>query len=89
MKLFGAKKLDFPRYFCKFNEDNAASMSLFENKLGLIEKQYVAGFKHYELELKKETSHELVDYLSSRVDDLRIFECPLELESDPATENLK
>ena len=89
MMLFGAKKLGFRRYFCKINEDNAASKSLFENKLGFIEKQYVAVFKQYELELKKGANHDLEDYLSSRVDDLRIFECPLELESDPATEKSK
>ena len=79
MMLYGAKHLGLRRFFCKINQENHASRSLFQNKLGLVEKEYVAVFKQYELELKKDTNEELVSYLSDLLGaDLCTFACPID-----------
>lgn len=79
MMLYGAKNLGLRRFFCKINQDNHASRSLFENKLGFVEKEYVAVFKQYELELKRNTNEELVSYLSDLLGaDLDTFACPVD-----------
>ena len=79
MMLYGAKNLGFRRFFCKINKDNHASRFLFQNKLGFVEKEYVAVFKQYELELTRNTNEDLVSYLSALLGaDLRTFSCPID-----------
>lgn len=77
MMLYGASKLGIRRFFCKINEDNLASRNLFSKKLNFTEKQYVAVFQQYELELRKETNDELIDCLENMVGKLRTFAFPL------------
>jgi RimJ/RimL family protein N-acetyltransferase len=52
MLLYGAAKLGVHRFFCKINEDNVASIRLFES-LGFVQCDYAACFKQVELELVK------------------------------------
>ena len=52
MLLYGARKLKVERFFCKINEDNVASLSLFK-VLGFVQCDYAACFKQVELELRK------------------------------------
>lgn len=52
MLLYGAAKLGVYRFFCKINEDNVASIRLFES-LGFVQCAYAACFKQVELELVK------------------------------------
>jgi RimJ/RimL family protein N-acetyltransferase len=81
MMLYGATHFpshDLRRFFCKINEDNVASRNLFSKKLGFVEKEYVAVFQQYELELKRETNDELVDCLKEMVGgELQISACPI------------
>ena len=50
MLLYGANQLNIHRFFCKINEDNIASIKLFEG-LGFTQCDYAACFKQVELEL--------------------------------------
>jgi hypothetical protein len=52
MMLYGASKLGICRFFCKINEDNEASISLFKS-IGFRQCGYAACFKQVELELKR------------------------------------
>lgn len=51
MILYGARKLKIERFFCKINEDNVASISMFK-ALGFVQCDYAACFKQLELELR-------------------------------------
>lgn len=51
MILYGAKKLDIQRFFCKINDDNVASINLFK-RLGFVQCDYAECFKQVELELE-------------------------------------
>jgi RimJ/RimL family protein N-acetyltransferase len=53
------------RLFVKIQEDNMASINLFQKKLGFVEKQYISVFQQYEFELRKESHAELLDYLTA------------------------
>lgn len=84
MMLYGATHFpshDLRRYFCKINEDNVASRNLFSKKLGFVEKEYVAVFQQYELELKRETNDEFIDCLKEMVcGELQLSACPIPKE---------
>jgi RimJ/RimL family protein N-acetyltransferase len=62
MMMYAAKSLAVQRFFCKINEDNQASFSLFR-ALGFEQCAYAACFQQLELELKKDSSEEMVDAL--------------------------
>jgi len=77
MMLYGAKTLGIRRFFCKINEDNYASRTLFE-KLGFHQCDYAECFKQVELELKKETSQGLVETIEELYGgNMSTFSCPL------------
>jgi RimJ/RimL family protein N-acetyltransferase len=77
MMLYGAQQLGICRYFCKINETNEASMSLFKKKLGFVEKEYIQVFGQYELELTKDNPEEMKMHLIHMVGELMIAPCPL------------
>ena len=80
MMMYGAKHMNLTRFFAKIHETNVASKNLFQNKLGFAEIQFIHVFQQYELELKKETNQEMMDYLSTMNHgryDLQTFACPL------------
>jgi len=52
MLLYGATQLGIHRFFCKINEDNTASIRLFQ-AIGFKECDYSACFKQVELELSR------------------------------------
>lgn len=65
MMLYGAKHLGIRRFFVKIKDDNKPSRNLFENVFGFVECNYAACFKEVELELKRESSYELEEYLQN------------------------
>lgn len=73
MLLYGANELHIHRFFCKINEDNIASIKLFEG-LGFIQCAYAACFKQVELEFVK-TKSELNDMLKP-FGDYKTIKCP-------------
>ena len=75
MLLYGARTLKIERFFCKINEDNIASIKLFES-LGFVQCDYAACFKQVELELLKpiaELEKDLEPYGT-----YEIIPCPLD-----------
>ena len=83
MMRYGTSKLRIRRFFCKINEDNDASLSLFRNKLGFDQCSYAACFKQVEMERKSETPEELTDELRSEYNQVptqQTFVCPVEEE---------
>jgi RimJ/RimL family protein N-acetyltransferase len=76
MMMYGATHLDVRRFFCKINEDNTASLALFR-KLGFQQCAYAECFKEIELELKRESTDEMVKELSAFLgkDTLQSFQC--------------
>ncbi|CAJ1917055.1 unnamed protein product [Cylindrotheca closterium] len=73
MLLYGANKLNVHRFFCKINEDNLASIKLFEG-LGFTQCDYAACFKQVELELV-EPLKKLNEILKPD-GDYRVLKCP-------------
>lgn len=63
MMLFGATNLSVRRYFCKINQDNAASLHLFQAKLGFRQCAYAACFREVEQELRADSSQQMVEKL--------------------------
>lgn len=84
MMTFGAMKLNLRRFFTKINEDNRASLALFEQKLGFIECNYAACFKQYELERKEATPEQMAASLKhmSGFVELDTMECPIRCSED-------
>lgn len=76
MMMYGARNLDIRRFFCKIKEDNTASLGLFR-KLGFEQCAYAACFKEIELELKRESTVEMIQTLSELlgIETLQTFEC--------------
>ena len=64
MLLFGMKRLGVQRFFCKINDDNHASLTLFKS-LGFIQCNYAECFKQFELELKIPLSDSQLNLLES------------------------
>lgn len=60
MMLYGSKSKKIRRYFCKIKEQNAASLELFQKRLGFEQCAYAACFQEYELERKKSSSDEMI-----------------------------
>ncbi|KAL3937323.1 MAG: hypothetical protein SGBAC_007553 [Bacillariaceae sp.] len=73
MLLYGANQLKVYRFFCKINEDNTASINLFE-RLGFTQCDYAACFKQIELELVEplEKLNEILEPCGG----YRVLECP-------------
>jgi RimJ/RimL family protein N-acetyltransferase len=69
------------RLFVKIHKDNVASRHLFQTKLGFVETEYISVFQQYELELRKESHSELLEYLKSLLlgattfQELQTFSC--------------
>ena len=82
MMLYGASHLNIRRFFCKIQEDNVASLALF-GKLGFEQCSYAECFREIELELKRESAHDMVETLSTLVGSstLRSFHCYASSES--------
>lgn len=77
MMLYGAKILGIRRLFCKINEDNHASLGLFE-KLGFKQCDYAECFRQVELELKRRSQEELARTIEDLYGgNMRTFACPL------------
>ena len=65
MMLYGAKAKKIRRFFCKIKEENEASLSLFQKRLGFQQCAYAACFQEYELERKYDTPEEMVQKIST------------------------
>jgi len=66
MMHYGALHLGIKRYFVKIDEKNQSSLRLFKEKLGYVEYAYVECFSQYELELKCETSRQMIELIERR-----------------------
>jgi RimJ/RimL family protein N-acetyltransferase len=84
MMMYGATHLDIRRFFCKINENNAASLRLFR-KLGFQQCAYAECFQEIELELKRDTSEEMVKTISTLLvnDTMQSFQCPISTNGSP------
>ena len=76
MMLYGVRHLGIRRFFCKINEDNHSSLSLFR-KLKFEECDYAACFKQYEYELKRGSPDKVAQSLSPFIASthLQTFRC--------------
>jgi Acetyltransferase (GNAT) domain len=100
MMLFGIRHLNITRFFCKINQDNVASLSLFggektttgtssSSSLGFVQCGYAECFGQYEYELKRETVTELeavVTAMLGTTSELQTFSCPMDIETAATTE---
>lgn len=75
MLLFGIRRLNVTRFFCKINDDNQASLNLFKS-LGFMQCDYIECFKQYELELIMPLSDSQLNLLES-YGVYREVSCPL------------
>ena len=80
MLLFGANQLNVHRFFCKINEDNIASIKMFEG-LGFTQCDYAACFKQVELELV-EPLQKLNEMLKP-YGQYRVLKCPNKAQEQP------
>lgn len=76
MMQFGATKLSIRRFFCKIHESNVASLGLFRTKLGFSQCAYAACFREVELELKVDSSTEMIEKLAVLSGSSSMFICP-------------
>jgi RimJ/RimL family protein N-acetyltransferase len=78
MMMYGATHLDIRRFFCKIKEDNTSSLTLFR-KLGFQQCAYAECFQEIELEMKRDSSNEMVKAISTLLgsDTIRSFQCPI------------
>jgi len=67
MMLYAAERLHIRRFFCKINQDNAASLSLFQASLGFVQCNYAECFCEVELELKGQTTTDTIKLLSAHL----------------------
>lgn len=84
MMVYGSRQLGIRRFFCKINQDNHSSLSLFQ-KLKFAECDYAACFKQYEYEMKHESPEQVAKTLAPFVasTELHTFQCA----SDVVTSN--
>jgi RimJ/RimL family protein N-acetyltransferase len=84
MMMYGATHLNITRFFCKIHEDNTASLTLFR-KLGFQQCAYAACFQEIELEIKRESSDEMVKAISTLLgnDTIQSFQCPIKPNGSP------
>jgi RimJ/RimL family protein N-acetyltransferase len=89
MMMYGATRLDITRFFCKINEDNTASLTLFR-KLGFQQCAYAACFKEIEVEMKRDSSEEMVKTLStlSGNDTIQSFQFPISNNGIPKNDGV-
>jgi RimJ/RimL family protein N-acetyltransferase len=73
MLLYGATKLGIFRFFCKINEENKASIQLFES-LGFKQCAYAECFKEVELELIKSPNE--LQKLLGKYGEFQAVKCP-------------
>eukprot|EP00980_Cylindrotheca_fusiformis_P019713 scaffold6886_cov106-Cylindrotheca_fusiformis.AAC.2 len=73
MLLYGANELQVKRFFCKINEDNHASIKLFEG-LGFVQCDYAACFRQVELQLVKPLAE--LEALMKPYGEYRVLRCP-------------
>ena len=66
MMHYGALHLGIKRYFVKIDEKNQSSLRLFKEKLGYVEHAYVACFNQFELEVKCETSRQMIELIERK-----------------------
>lgn len=77
MMIYGSRTLGIRRFFCKIDEDNHASRSLFD-KLGFLQCDYAECFKQVELEMKKGSPDELIETLEELYGgSMSSFACPI------------
>lgn len=72
MLLYGANELKVSRFFCKINEDNSASIKLFEG-LGFVQCGYAECFNQVELELVKPLTE--LNELVKPFGDYKVLKC--------------
>lgn len=84
MMMYGATHLNIRRFFCKINEDNIASLTLFR-KLGFQQCAYAECFHEIELELKRDSSDEMVKTIATLLgnDTIQSFQCPINSIGSP------
>ena len=66
MMHYGALHLGIKRYFVKIDEKNQSSLRLFKEKLEYVEYAYVECFSQHELEVKCETSRQMIEWVERR-----------------------
>ena len=66
MMHYGALHLGIKRFFVKIDEKNQSSLRLFKEKLGYVEHAYVACFNQFELEVKCETSRQMIELIERK-----------------------
>ena len=67
MMLYAAERLHIRRFFCKINQDNVASLRLFQASLGFVQCNFAECFREVELELKCQTTAEIIQRLSAHL----------------------
>jgi RimJ/RimL family protein N-acetyltransferase len=84
MMMYGATHMNIRRFFCKINENNAASLTLFR-KLGFQQCAYAECFQEIELEIKRDSSDEMVKAISTLLgnDTIQSFQCPIKPNGSP------
>jgi RimJ/RimL family protein N-acetyltransferase len=79
MMLYGATHCHLRRIFCKINQDNAASLHLFQSKLGFRQCAYAECFREVELEFKLKSPAQLCETLvGNGIGPLQTVHCPTE-----------
>ena len=66
MMHYGASQLNIRRFFVKIKDTNNSSLRLFKEKLGFVECAYAECFGEYELEVKMQSSQEMVDWSEAK-----------------------
>jgi RimJ/RimL family protein N-acetyltransferase len=86
MMMYGATHLKIRRFFCKIKEDNTASLTLFR-KLGFQQCAYAECFQEIELEMKRDTSDDMVKTISTLLgnDSIQSFQCPIRTNGSPTS----
>lgn len=83
MMQYARDNLPVRRFFCKINQENVASRTLFNTKLGFRQCDYAECFKQYEYELRYDHEHgwDTGDaFLDERAAPLQILQCPVSNE---------
>ncbi len=88
MMLYGAQQFGIRRFFCKIQETNIASLSLFK-RLGFVECGYAACFKEFELELKRDSTNDIINVVSEWVGarELTTFSCPVDERNERSAQD--
>jgi RimJ/RimL family protein N-acetyltransferase len=78
MMLYGATHCrNLRRIFCKINQDNTASLHLFQSKLGFRQCAYAECFREVELEINSKSPEQLCETLVGKgIGPLQTVHCP-------------